>query len=57
MLSPLGAPLQGRWKIYGIFLPEDVLRKVYYENALRFLPGARDAMKRHLSAAGGTTGT
>ena len=53
MLSPLGAPLQGRWKIYGIFLPEDVLRKVYYENALRFLPAARDAMKRHLSAAGG----
>ena len=53
MLSPLGAPLQGRWKIYGIFLPEDVLRKVYYENALRVLPGARDAMKRHLSAVGG----
>ena len=53
MLSPLGAPLQGRRKIYGIFLPEDVLRKVYYENASRFLPGARDAMKRHLSAAGG----
>ena len=53
MLSPLGAPLQGRWKIYGIFLPEDVQRKVYYENALRFLPGARDAMRRHSSAAGG----
>ena len=51
MLSPLGAPLQGRWKIYGIFLPEDVLRKVYYENALRFLPGAREAMTRHVSAA------
>ena len=52
MLSPLGAPLQGRWKIYGIFLPEDVLRKVYYENALRLLPGAREAMERHLRAAG-----
>jgi len=26
---------QGRWRIYGLFLPEDVLRKVYYENAAR----------------------
>ena len=41
MLSPLGAPLQGRWKIYGIFLPDEVLRKVYRDNALRFIqPGA-----------------
>ncbi|MCB1022382.1 MAG: amidohydrolase [Acidobacteria bacterium] len=41
MLSPLGAPLQGRWKIYGIFLPDEVLEKVYRTNALRFVtPGA-----------------
>ncbi len=41
MLSPLGAPLQGRWKIFGIFLPDEVLRKVYRDNALRFItPGA-----------------
>jgi len=26
---------QGRWQIYGIFLPDDVLKKVYYENADR----------------------
>jgi predicted TIM-barrel fold metal-dependent hydrolase len=50
MLSPLGAPLQGRWKIYGVFLPDEVLRKIYYENALRFLPAARAAMKKHLAA-------
>ena len=37
MLSPLGAPLQGRWKIYGVFLPDEVLRKVYRQNALRVL--------------------
>ncbi len=37
MLSPLGAPLQGRWKIYGLFLPDDIVRKVYRENALRVL--------------------
>ncbi len=29
---------QGRWCIYGLDLPEDVLRKVYRENALRLLP-------------------
>jgi predicted TIM-barrel fold metal-dependent hydrolase len=28
-------PQQGRWYAYGIFLPEEVLRKVYYENAAR----------------------
>lgn len=30
-------PPQGRWKIYGIGLPDDVLRKVYYENARKLL--------------------
>jgi len=29
---------QGRWNIYGLFLPDDVLRKVYRENAVRLLP-------------------
>ena len=27
------------WRIYGLDLPDEVLRKVYYENALRLLPG------------------
>jgi predicted TIM-barrel fold metal-dependent hydrolase len=27
------------WKLYGIDLPDDVLRKLYYENALRIVPG------------------
>lgn len=30
-------PIQGRWKIDGIGLPESVLRKVYFENAARLL--------------------
>jgi len=30
-----GAPGQGRWKIYGLQLPDDVLKKVYHENAER----------------------
>lgn len=34
---PSHASRQGRWNIYGIFLPDDVLRKVYRENALRLL--------------------
>lgn len=27
------------WKLYGMDLPEDVLKKVYYQNALRLFPG------------------
>jgi len=27
------------WRIYGLDLPDEVLRKVYYKNALRILPG------------------
>lgn len=34
---PSHASRQGRWKIYGIFLPDEVLRKIYRENALRLL--------------------
>ena len=35
---PSHSSRQGRWNIYGIFLPDDVLRKVYRENALKLLP-------------------
>jgi len=30
-------PLQGRWHIHGLFLPDDVLEKVYLRNAERLL--------------------
>lgn len=30
-------PTQGRWTIYGLYLPDDVLEKVYYLNARRVL--------------------
>jgi predicted TIM-barrel fold metal-dependent hydrolase len=30
-------PIQGRWKIDGIGLPDTVLRKIYFENAARLL--------------------
>jgi predicted TIM-barrel fold metal-dependent hydrolase len=32
-------PPQGRWAISGLDLPEDTLRAVYHDNALRLIPG------------------
>ncbi len=32
-----------RWKLYGLDLPDDVLRKIYHENAERFIPALRDS--------------
>jgi hypothetical protein len=35
--APARIPPQGRWRIYGVGLPEQILRKVYHENAERIL--------------------
>ena len=35
--APASKPPQGRWRIYGIGLPESILRKVYYDNSARLL--------------------
>ncbi len=35
--APAAVPPQGRWRIYGLGLPEQILRKVYYANAQRVL--------------------
>jgi predicted TIM-barrel fold metal-dependent hydrolase len=35
--APAKVPPQGRWRIYGIDLPDQILRKVYRENAARAL--------------------
>ena len=35
--APSPTPPQGRWKIYGIGLPEAMLKKVYHDNAARLL--------------------
>jgi predicted TIM-barrel fold metal-dependent hydrolase len=41
-------PGQGRWSIYGLFLPDDVLEKVYQLNARRVLHLGREAVvQRH----------
>ncbi len=41
-------PPQGLWNIYGIGLPDEVLRKVYFENAARLVPGVRDKLAGRL---------
>lgn len=35
--APAPVPPQGRWRIYGLGLPDQILRKVYNENARRLL--------------------
>ena len=35
--GPGPVPAQGRWRIYGVGLPDPVLKKVYSENAVRLL--------------------
>jgi predicted TIM-barrel fold metal-dependent hydrolase len=35
--SPAATPPQGRWKIYGIGLPDEILKKVYHNNAARIM--------------------
>jgi predicted TIM-barrel fold metal-dependent hydrolase len=35
--APAAIPPQGRWRIYGLGLPESILKKVYHDNAARIL--------------------
>ena len=35
--APANVPPQGRWRIYGVELPDAILQKVYYQNATRLL--------------------
>jgi hypothetical protein len=35
--APSSRPPQGRWRIYGIGLPDSILKKVYHDNAARLL--------------------
>lgn len=39
-------PPQGFWRIYGIYLGDDVLEKVYYGNASRLIPGVRERVEK-----------
>ena len=35
--APARVPPQGRWRIYGLGLSDQILKKVYFQNALRVL--------------------
>ncbi|MEZ6119007.1 MAG: amidohydrolase family protein [Pirellulaceae bacterium] len=37
-------PPQGFWQIYGLGLPDQILRKIYFENAGRVIPGVREKL-------------
>ena len=39
-------PPQGLWQIYGVDLPDDVLRKMYYENAAKLIPGVAQRVEK-----------
>src|SRR5690606_33484963 len=39
-------PPQGFWRMYGLGLPDEVLRKVYYENGARLVPGVAPRLER-----------
>lgn len=43
-------PPQGFWNIYGIGLPDDVLKKVYHENAARLIPGVQEKLAKFVAA-------
>lgn len=46
-------PPQGLWRIHGIGLPDDVLRKIYSENVLTILPGLKAQYEQALSDMNG----
>jgi len=37
-------PPQGFWNIYGVGLPDDVLNKIYHENAARIIPRVKEKL-------------
>ena len=43
-------PPQGLWNIYGVYLPEEVLAKIYRENALKLIPDLREKYERAAKA-------
>ena len=39
------------WKMYGLDLPDEVLKKLYYKNALRIIPASIPPPFRNLAAS------
>lgn len=49
-------PPQGLWQIYGVGLPEDVLKKIYFQNAARLIPGVADRLAKFTAATTAASG-
>ncbi|MDA7979096.1 MAG: amidohydrolase [Pirellulales bacterium] len=49
--ADLPVPPKGFWRIYGIGLSDDVLRKVYHQNACRLIPEINEKWERATSKA------
>jgi len=47
-------PPQGLWNIHGLNLPDEVLRKVYSENAVRWIPGVEQRLQQYVQGRGNT---
>jgi predicted TIM-barrel fold metal-dependent hydrolase len=47
-----GSPGHGRYNISGLGLPDEVLRKIYYENAVRFQPSMSESIERQTAERG-----
>ena len=46
-------PPQGFWRIYGIYLPDEVLEKVYFRNAIRIMPRLKPVYEKAIFALKG----
>jgi predicted TIM-barrel fold metal-dependent hydrolase len=44
-------PPQGFWRIYGVGLPDEVLKKIYFQNAERLITGVRERVEKYQAAS------
>jgi predicted TIM-barrel fold metal-dependent hydrolase len=45
--SEKSPPPQGDWRIYGLGLPPEILRKIYHGNAMRLIPGVQQRIEKY----------
>lgn len=50
LYSEKSPPPQGDWRIYGIGLPPEILKKVYHANAARIIPGIAERLAPFVSS-------
>ena len=49
--SEKSPPPQGDWRIYGLGLPPEILKKVYHANAATIIPGVADRLAAFSSSS------